>query len=480
MKHYYIFFGIALAFTVLAGACSSDDSFSSSPDNILSFSTDTVKLDTVFSNVPSAARSFWVYNKTGEGLRCSSVQLRQGSTSGFRVNVDGQYLDSNSDYSVSDIEIRSKDSIRVYVEITSPTMNAIDPQELNDDLVFTLESGVEQSVVLNAWSWDAKLLHNLSVDQDTTITPDGHPIVIYGGITVANGATLTLASGTTLYFHQDAGLDVYGSLDCEGTSEDNVVLRGDRIDRMFDYLPYDRIPGQWQGIHFYSSSFGNNLSFTDIHSTYNGIIADSSSVNQQKLTLDGVVIHNCQGWGLWAQNCKMTLNNTIISNTLNDCLYLEGGDVTLNGCTLAQFYPFDANRGVALFLSDKSPLQAFSMTNSLVTGYADDMLAASRTNETSAFNYEFSYSVLRTPEVTTDDSVYYKNIIFEDPSDTIHGGIKHFQKIDTDNLIYDFSLDSVSSAIGKANPSTALPVDQRGRSRDTQPDAGAYEFIPKN
>jgi hypothetical protein len=66
-----------------------NDSFTTSTSNELSFSTDTVKMDTVFSNVPTATRSFWVYNHSGEGLRCSSVRLEQGATTGFRVNVDG-------------------------------------------------------------------------------------------------------------------------------------------------------------------------------------------------------------------------------------------------------------------------------------------------------------------------------------------------------------------------------------------------------
>lgn len=113
-----------------------------------------------------------------------------------------------------------------------------------------------------------------------------------------SNAVLTIAAGTTLYFHNDAGIDVYGRLRCEGTATENVVLRGDRIDRMFDYLPYDRTPGQWQGVKFYPSSYGNELLHTDLHSAFDGIVADSADVNQSKLILSHSTIYNCQGVGL--------------------------------------------------------------------------------------------------------------------------------------------------------------------------------------
>ena len=55
----------------LVSSCSDDDSFTTSSQHRLVFSEDTIKLDTVFSNVPTPAKSFWVYNKSGDGLRCT-------------------------------------------------------------------------------------------------------------------------------------------------------------------------------------------------------------------------------------------------------------------------------------------------------------------------------------------------------------------------------------------------------------------------
>jgi len=60
--------------------------------------------------------------------------------------------------------------------------------------------------------------------------------------------------------------------------------------------------------------------------------------------------------------------------------------------------------------------------------------------------------------------------------------MKNFPLIDTDIFFYDFSLDSLSQAIGAGNRDDALnlyPLDRLGRSRleDEAPDAGAQERL---
>ena len=476
MKTKLLLFWSVMALGILT-ACSDNDSFTTSTSNVLSFSTDTVKMDTVFSNVPTATRSFWVYNHSGEGLRCSSVRLEQGATTGIRVNVDGIYLSEAQNYATSAIEVRDKDSVRVFVELTSPVNHAEGPQLLEDHLVFTLESGVQQRIPLRAYTWDATLLRDVQIKTDSTLLTGARPYIIYGGITVAEGATLTLAAGSTLYFHNDAGIAVHGRLLSQGTAEAPVTLRGDRIDKMFDYLPYDYVPGQWQGIHLLGTSYGNILRFTDIHSTYHGVVADSSDVSRVKLTLEYATIHNCQGYGLHAVNSQLVIRNTQVTNTLNDCVRIDGGDVTADNCTWAQFYPFDANRGAALRFTALHPLLNLTVRNSLLTGYADDiMMGEWGIDSTRRFSYAFDHCIIRTPKVTTADSTRFTQVTYEDVKDTVKYGEKHFVRIDTDNLRYDFRLKETSAAIGKADPLTALPDDRDGKPRDEAPDLGAYEY----
>lgn len=456
--------------------CMEDDSFTTSPSARLTFSTDTLSLDTVFANVPTTTRSFWVYNRSGDGLRCASVRLSSGNQTGFRVNVNGTYLSPTAGYQAQQVEIRDKDSVRVFVELTAPPTGQADPQLVDDDLVFTLESGVEQKVNLKAYAWDANLLSAPTVSEDATWTGE-KPIVIRGTLTVAQGATLTLAPGTTLYFHQDGGIDVHGRLVAQGMPGQEVTLRGDRLDRMFPYLPYDLTPGLWQGIRFHEESYDNLLEYTDLHSAFTGITCDSADVTRQKLTLRQSTIHNCQGEGLLATHCKVTLENCQLSNTLSHCAAFQGGDISINACTLAQFYPFDIDRGAALFFSSSAywPLLSLTCLNSLLTGYADDVMTGTRETEGDAFNYRFENCVIRTPQATGEQASRFTHVEFEDVTDTTRHGEKQFLRIDTELLRYDFHLSEVSTAIGKANPATAPLNDRDGNTRDGAPDIGCYE-----
>ena len=424
-------FTLCAAVSVLVlSACTDDDSFSTSPSNVLTFSTDTVRFDTLFATVPSSTRTFWVYNKSGDGIRCSTVRLAGGNQMGFRVNVDGEYLSPEAGYQVHNLEIRKNDSVRVFVEITSPENASEGPQLVEDELVFGLESGVEQRVNLNAYTWNATILRNAVISDDTTIDGSDRPVVIYGQMRVDSMATLSITPGTTLYFHEDAGIDVYGRLLSEGTADNNIVLRGDRTDRMFDYLPYDMVSGQWQGIRLRSSSYGNSISYTDIHSTFD--------------------------------------------------------DVTLTHCTLAQFYPFDSMRGAALMFTNvynggTVPLVRMDCINSIVTGYGDDMFSGVKYDgdEDVAFNYRFVGSLVRTPEV--DDAEHFVDVLFEDVESTDSvSGDENFELVDIDMQRYDFHLVDNSPAVDAANKDYSLSDDRDGRLRDEAPDIGCYEFYRKD
>ena len=465
---------LALLVCVLTG-CQDDDSFSTQTSHILSFTTDTLKMDTVFSAVPTTTKTFWVHNESGDGIRCTNVRLERGNQSGFRVNVDGVYLGAESGYQTSDVEIRKGDSIRVFVELTSALTGRDGPQLVEDNLVFLLESGVTQKVNLNAYAWDALKLRDVHIKNDTTLTGD-KPIIVYGKLTVEPEATLTLAPGTTLYFHDQAGIDVYGRLLSLGEAGNEVVLRGDRLDWMFDYLPYDLMSGLWSGVEFYESSYDNVMQFTDLHSSFNGIVCDSSNVERQKLTLKNMTIHNCQGTGLLSINSKVTAENCQFTNTLYECVFIEGGDVVMNHCTLAQFYPFDSARKPALLYSstNDTPLLRMDCINSIVTGYMEDVVTGMTENDTVAFNYRFISSILRTPAV--EDTLRIIDVIFEDVEDTASvQGEKHFKLVDIDTQHYDFHLDSLSTAINKGNKNYPVSNDRDGKERDELPDIGCFE-----
>lgn len=457
-------------------ACTDDESFTSSQGNRLAFSVDTVRMDTVFSAVPTPTKTLWVYNRSGDGLRCTNVRLQNGNQTGFRVNIDGVYLGSESGFQTTDIEIRDKDSIRVFVELTSPETGYEDPQFMSDKLLFTLESGVVQEVPLEAYSWDAELMRDMVISRDTTFEGT-QPRVVYGTMKIEEGATLTLSPGTQLYFHGGAGMEVYGTLKSLGTAEDNVVLRGDRLDHMFDYLPYDLVSGRWDGIYFFEPSYDNVLQYTDLHSPQNAIICDSSDVERTKLTLKSSIIHNCQGHGIFSTHSRIEAYNSQITNALRDCLFFNGGVVVLQHCTVAQFYPFDSRTGYALnFNASIEHPMLLTCINSIITGYGEDVIYGGQEEEEAIYDYRFVNSVLRTPKIEDDE--VFANIVWEDPEDTTTvWGEKHFVLVNLNRQHFDFHLAENSKAIDLGDPEYAIPLDRDGKPRDDKPDAGCYEFL---
>lgn len=470
-----LFYTFIAALLLIAGSCS-DESFSTSRNDKLLFSVDTLKMDTVFSGVPSSTYSFKVYNRNDNSLRINQIRLARGNQSGFRVNVDGVYLDNMNGSQAQDFDIRKGDSLLVLVELTSHATNQLSPQAVEDKLLFTLESGVEQSVNLMAFSWDAVSLRDLVVSNDTVVSST-KPIIVYGGIKVDSGAVLTIKSPATLYFHASAGIDVFGRLIVEGQQGDEVVMRGDRLDRMFDYLPYDRVSGQWRGIHFHSSSTANRIDYADIHSAEDGLVCDSADIDPSVLRLElaHTTVHNCKGYGLKADNSRVSLVNCQLTNTLGDCLAVTGGHTVITYCTLAQFYPFSADRGVALrFGNFENAVQRGTLMcqNSVVTGYSDDVVMG----DSLAFDYKFVNSVLRTPAVS--DTILLKsrfeNVVFESSKDSINGD-QHFVAVDLDLQYYDFHTDSLSTLRLRAIPLEAVRDDREGRQRGEQPTIGCFE-----
>lgn len=438
MKRIFFFLILTLAFV----ACADDDSFSASSALRLDFPSDTVKLDTVFSSTSSSTYSFWVHNRNQEGIKLQSVRLKRGNQTGFKVNVDGIYLDNSNGSQTNDIEIRKNDSILVFVEITPFETYSTAPESITDYLVFLHESGVEQSVCLQAWAWDAVKCYSPVIEADSVIETD-KPLLIYGDFTVKEGAHLTIRN-TTLYFHDGAGLEVYGTL-----YTDNCVMRGDRLDRMFSYLPYDRVPGQWNGIRLYGTSSNNVLNNTQIRNSCQGLVCDSAAIDSvsYRLKMQQCIVHNCQGDGVKLSNAHVRLENCQLSNAMGDCLNINGGIVEIDCCTLAQFYPFVGGRGAALYFSNEfSPLYSLSCQGSILTGYDDDVIIGQQSSADVPFDYSFRHSLLRTPQVE-GDSIHFNDIIWESPTDSIQGKA-HFVKIDEDNLDYDFHLDSLSTAQG--------------------------------
>ncbi len=470
-----------LLLTLTAG-CWQDEEFSTAPTDLLRFSTDSVNFDTVISGQPTNTRTFMVYNPNARSLRISRAFLGRGTESVFRVNIDGTFLENGE---ASNFELYAEDSLRVFLEMTAPVSDSDEAVAVEDELTFVLESGQTQSVTLTAYGQDVVVLKGWTVTADTTLTAR-RPYQVYDSLVVAPDVTLNLPAGARLYFHPDARLIVHGTLRAEGALGNEVMMRGDRMGNMFSNQPYDLIPGQWGGIVLTSGSYGNIFNYCDIHSGSFGLRCDSADVSREKVRIENSVLHNVSGDVLTARACSLFVGNSQLTNAGGNCVTLYGGSSRFVHCTIANFYAFTGGRGVALSYTNADgsipyPLHQAEFLNCLITGYGEDeiMGAQSADHADLPFNYLFRNCLLDTPEFV-DEQV--QNCLWDNDEAAVWREGNFSPAFDLDRLLFRFSLDSLSSAVGNADPTvtqTYYPYDRLGRSRldDGRSDIGCYELL---
>src|SRR5512133_623829 len=82
-------------------------------DGELSFSSDTVTFDTVFTTLGSATLSFKIYNRGSSTLRIRSISLGGAEHSFFHLNIDGE-----PSFSVQNVDVPPDDSLFIFIAVT--------------------------------------------------------------------------------------------------------------------------------------------------------------------------------------------------------------------------------------------------------------------------------------------------------------------------------------------------------------------------
>ena len=446
-----------------------DEKISNDPACVLSFSTDIVSFDTVFTDKGTTTAMFSVYNRNKEAVRIESVTLADAARSGFFINVDGE-----KGPDVGSIVLDAKDSLLVFVEANIDPTDEKTPFLVRDSVVF-LTNGVRQDVKLQAYGQNAVVFRNGKILSADTLFSAELPILIYDSLVVAPDVTWTLTEGTTLYLHDKAYLRIDGRMVAQGTADKRVTLRGDRTDNLFPDLPYDYYSGQWGGVHFGSGSYDNSWDFVDMHGSSWGIRIDSSDIAREKLTLNHTIVHNSAGTLISASHARINAYNCQLSNAGMSLLDLTACPSEWVHCTIVNYYFWDIISAPMLVFagydttaSAAPDLPAVSIANSIVTGLGTLMSPADIVGMPVTFDH-----CLFTVAGTDDDN--FLSCVWEGDPDFVTTGTG------ADYVYYTIADSSSARGAGDVrylNDTTAFDLFGVPRLTDgTPPDLGAANYV---
>ncbi|MDR4989222.1 MAG: hypothetical protein RG741_10335 [Bacteroidales bacterium] len=476
--HRYRVHTALLVFLLIAGlfwACR-DEGFDSDPSVTLSFSQDSLLFDTVFTSVGSATRAFKVYNTHHQRIRINSVHLGGGSSSYFRMNVDGR-----SGTVIHDIDIEARDSLFVFVEVTVDPVNQDLPLTITDSVVFNTNNNI-QDVKLVAWGQDAHFIHPNYTDPESgisyhiigenTVWTSQLPYVVYGLAVVAPDVTLRVEEGARVHFHNNASLVFLSrsSFKVEGSAEYPVTFQGDRLEPF-----YQEQPGQWGRIWLTATSKDHEIHHAIIKNGSVGLHVDTiGSHTDPTLTIKNTVIRNMSLSGLLAQGSHVVAENLAIANCGQYAMVLAlGGHYDFRHMTIANYYRIDIRNTPSVLINNfyqdiEGQIQVRDFDrlyfgNSIIYGNNQEEIVFD-IYEGTEVAFTFDHCLLRT-QMNTATSSFIECLINQDP-------LFH------DNQRHDYRLTEDSPAIGAGSPEIAgqVPVDLLGRDRTERPDIGAVQY----
>ena len=502
MKNIVFLFFIILIVSITS--CRKD--FSTIPSfGQLEFSKDTVFLDTIFTNIGSATYNLKVYNRSNQDITIPNVALEKGSSSNYRLNVDGI---PGKDF--QNIDILSKDSIFIFVE-TTVDINSIQNPLYTDRILF--DTGInQQDVDLVTLVQDAHFIYpgrdpftmkidSLTLDgQPTTIKgrfltnnelifSNTKPTVIYGYAAVYENDVLTINPGSKVYFHDNSGLivDKGASLKVNGTLNEKVIFEGDRLENSFSTLP-----GQWGTIWLRAGSKENEINHTQIKNGIIGILIDSITTSTTPtLTLKNTEIFNHSNFGILARETSIYGENIVIGNAGEASLACTiGGSYNFIHSTFANFWNngirslptvlinnfFTYRNASGQEIVETRDLTAANFTNCIIDGNNNIEFLPDRVDG-SLFNFNISNSLIKfndvnnslsgIPEVDFTTTTFYQNILLN--------GVSNFRNSSLNDFI--IGQDSEAINLGNLTGANLVPYDILEVMRTLNPDAGAYQHI---
>lgn len=473
----------------------------------LTFSKDTIYLDTIFTNISSSTRTLKIFNKSNSNITIPTIKLGRGEDSFYRLNVDGL-----SGKNFQNMDILAKDSLYVFIEATVDFSKVTNPI-YTDSIVFdtgvntqdvklvTLvqdahfifpqrnAQGIKETIILGKnENGDNIVIEGTYLKGDAVWTND-KPYVVYGYVGVNSNRKLIIEKGTKVHFHKNSGLLVEkdGTLEVNGKLGEEVIFEGDRLEPFFS-----QIAGQWGIIWLRAGSKNHHINYAIIKNNSIGILMDSiGSLTEPTLRIYNTQIYNTSSYGLLGRNTNIEGKNLVIANNAQSSLACTiGGTYNFTQATFANYWNDNGralptvlinNFGTGIHANNSSSVQvrdlmAANFTNCIMDGNKKIEFLLEKVEGTE-FNYNFLNCLLKfedtsgnfqdNPLYDFEDSANYQNNIFN--------GIADFKNIYTN----EFIIGQKSDAIANANPTAAaqIPLDLLGISRVLNPDIGSYQHV---
>ena len=501
---------ILIILVLWGSSCRKDFEYAPS-DGHLSFSKDTVYLDTVFRNIGSSTYTLKVYNTTKDDVLIPSIKLRNGDNSYYKLNVDGK-----AGIRFADIPLYAEDSLFIFIE-TNITMlpdealqwlytdviqfdTDIHQQDVNlvtlvKDAIFLYpnkdRNGTKETIKLYTKEDGSDVfVKGFDLMDDQLHFSNQKPYVIYGYASVPENKQLTIDSGARIHFHNSSGILVKptASIKVNGTNSDNmelldgeVIFEGDRLEPTFS-----NTPGQWGTVFISNGSVNNSINHLTIKNAEIGIyVAGNPLTESETLVITNSQIHNSAIHNLWARSATVTAKNLLLGSSGSSSLFCEmGGRYEFTHATIANYWN-GFRMGRALNLSNHGRMGSniggdlirADFRNSIIDGNSMTELLLS-SNQENSFNFHFQNCLLKFRESgleSPDAGLYdfdgpaYENLL-------INGNPDFFNPKGND---YRIGIESDVINKGSILYAQEVPFDLLNRDRVSLPDLGVYQAIAK-
>ena len=427
----------------------------------VSFSSDTVSFDTVFSAVGSVTMEFRAINRGNDPLLIDRIYLGGGTSSPFRLNINGVPAVSSDK-----ITLAHGDSLFVFVDVTIDPANEVNPVAVLDSVVF--ESGSYASrVILEAWGQDIWLIED-EVTGSATWT-EGKPYVISGSLLVDTTATLVMGPGTRVFFHHNASMTVAGTLITMGDVVKPVVFASDRLEQ-----EYKDVPGYWKGITFLDCSRNNVLESTVIRNAVISVRLSGSETKKPDILLGKVsLMHNSVASLVANQAQLLAVNSLFAHSGFSTVSLTEGGSYDFIHCTMANRWEYSFRSEPVMFIGKgKGVLPEVTVVNTAITGTLNNELFIDAVPSEVTGKFLADSSLIK---VDTTRSDWYVMGLFKKVQTT---PLPRY----IDESTYDYRPDTLSPLLDVAGRTESITwsLDIRDKPRPTGagPDIGAFERQP--